>query len=148
MALVLRSQGEPSTPPVDDDTSLLSLVAELTLKDVDDVAASRKGKGRATAEISDEELAFQLFAEEANSLLDFTKDAAFARSINYAMQTDIATVEEFLREEITAREDRELAVALSGGRSRAPPSRAALRAPSQASVPSGSAQTSGLYSAR
>lgn len=148
MALVLRSQGEPSTPPVDDSTSLLTLVAELTLKDVDDVAAGRKGKGRATAEISDEELAFQLFAEEANSLLDFTKDAAFARSINYAMQTDIATVEEILREEITAREDHELAVALSEGRSRAPPSRAALPAPSQASVPSGSAQTSGLYSAR
>jgi len=112
----MLTDGEVSAGLGDEGAALLALIAELCLEDVDDVAAGRKGKSKASFTPSDEEIAFELFAQEAKSLLDFTKDLTYARSIDSALETDRALVEEHMRLEIRAHEDREFALALSQGR--------------------------------
>jgi hypothetical protein len=107
-----------------DDMDLLSLVASLALEDVDDLHASAKGKTRFGAPPTDAEVAMRLYAEEAASLLAFSKDAALARSMDSALDTDRGVLAQVLGEELSARHDREVAVALSEGR-QPPPRQAA-----------------------
>lgn len=117
MALVVRSKGECSNETdIGNDSALLALVAELALDDLEEINAGRKGKARANACPSDEEIAFQLFAQEARSLLQTTKDLVFARSLDAALDTDCTLLQELERAEACAREDHEYAVALSHGR--------------------------------
>lgn len=112
----MLTDGEISAGLGDESAALLALIAELCLEDVDDITAGRKGKSKASFAPSDEEIAFELFAQEAKSLLDFTKDLTYARSIDSALETDRSLVEEHMRLETRAHEDREFALALSQGR--------------------------------
>ncbi|OBZ78906.1 hypothetical protein A0H81_00576 [Grifola frondosa] len=116
----------------DDPNALLALVAQLSLEDIDLLQAGRKGKAKDTV-VTDEELALQLLAEDARALLNFTKDMAFARSLDRALDADYTLVEELARAEADARADREMAVALSDGRP--PPYRSPSAASSRSSSP-------------
>ncbi|KAI0374361.1 hypothetical protein BV20DRAFT_1033200 [Pilatotrama ljubarskyi] len=98
-----------------DETALLSLIAALSLEDIDQVQGRRKGKAQ-DGPLSDEELAFQLFAEEASALDTFARDVAFARSLDSALESDARLLEEYAQTEEMARRDREFARALAEGR--------------------------------
>ena len=105
-------------PPVgeaSEDLALLSLIASYSLQDVDEIGGRRKGKA-IDGPLSDEEIAFQLFAEEARALQALVSDTIFARSLDQALQTDTAFLEEHERIEEVEREDREAARALAEGR--------------------------------
>ncbi|TCD67541.1 hypothetical protein EIP91_012295 [Steccherinum ochraceum] len=104
----------------DDVGDLLHLVAELTLQDIQDIQDGRKGKSRYNTVPTDEEIAFQLYAEEANGLLAFAGDAILARSIDDALKTDRGIIRQMVAMENVAFRDRQYALALSQGR--APPS--------------------------
>ncbi|THH20263.1 hypothetical protein EUX98_g8615, partial [Antrodiella citrinella] len=112
-----------ATPANVDDADvigdLLQLVAKLSLQDIDDLQANKKGKALDSAPLTDEELAFQLYAEEANGLLTFATDAILARSIDEALRTDRPVIQQMVAAENTAVRDRQMALALS--QSRAPP---------------------------
>ncbi|KAI0361832.1 hypothetical protein OH77DRAFT_1418090 [Trametes cingulata] len=99
----------------DETVALLSLIAALSLEDIDQVQGRRKGKAT-DAPLSDEELAFQLFAEEASALDTFSRDLAFAQSLDKALESDARLLEEFAQAEEMARRDREYARALAEGR--------------------------------
>ncbi|KAH9950515.1 hypothetical protein B0H21DRAFT_538336 [Amylocystis lapponica] len=114
--MVLGSEVVLRSSVADDFSSTLSAIARLSLAEVEDVRAREKGKSRATSSPSDEQLAFQLFADEAQALLRVTEDEVFARSLDSALDTDRSIIEEFLQAEAGARADREMAVALSEGR--------------------------------
>ncbi|KAH8100561.1 hypothetical protein BXZ70DRAFT_1000275 [Cristinia sonorae] len=118
-----RDRVEPSGSVGD----LLQLVATLSLQDINDVQANRKGKARQGALLSDEELAFQLYAEEANSLLTVANDAILASSIDEALKTDCAIIRQMVASENVAIRDRQLAMAMAQGR--APPTPASEPAP-------------------
>jgi hypothetical protein len=107
-----------------DDVDLLSLVAALALEDIEDIQSHAKGKGRYNAGPSDADIAMQLYAEEASQLLAYSKDAALAQSMDSAISSDRRVLAELVDEEISARHDREMAVALSEGRQ--PPPRTSV----------------------
>ncbi|KZT06377.1 uncharacterized protein LAESUDRAFT_743524 [Laetiporus sulphureus 93-53] len=109
-------EGEDPTAPDDDLTTILAMIAELCLDDIDNIESAHKGKGKASTTPTDEEIALQLLAEDARSLLAVSKDAAFARSVDKALEADHALIEELVRMEATARHDREHAFALHRGR--------------------------------
>ncbi|KAI0786014.1 hypothetical protein C8Q75DRAFT_773761 [Abortiporus biennis] len=108
----------PSTDVDYEET--LALIASLALEDIDNIRSQRKGKAKAGATISDEELAFRLFAEEANSLLGVAQDAVLAKSIDTALSTDRRILRDFASAEVAAIRDRQFAVALSEGCTTAP----------------------------
>lgn len=105
----------PSLSTGEDDQTW-ALVASLALMDIEDVQSSRKGKGREDQPISDEELAFQLYAEEVNALLTSQSDLILARSVDSALRTDRGVLKRFASEEAAAARDREYALKLSRGR--------------------------------
>ncbi|KAH9911610.1 uncharacterized protein B0H18DRAFT_347537 [Fomitopsis serialis] len=114
-------EGSSSSSPSDTEAleataSYLALIASFALQDIDDVSATRKGKRSAQAPKSDEELAFELFAEEAHSLLSLTQDMTFAQSLDDALRADHDILQEVLQEDEVARSDREYASALQEGR--------------------------------
>ncbi|KAH9944551.1 uncharacterized protein BXZ73DRAFT_39160 [Epithele typhae] len=109
-----------------EDMDLLALVASLSLDDVADVQGGTKGKDSHNT-LSDEELAFQLFAEEASALQTTTCDMVFARSLYQALSSDAELIEELERAEDVARGDRDIARALAEGR---PPTRTNTPRPS------------------
>jgi len=94
----------------------LALIASLALEDINDVQSRRKGKAKSGAPLTDEEVAFQLFAEEANSLISFSHDAILARSVDSALRSDRSLLREFAAMEVAATRDRQFAVALAEGR--------------------------------
>ncbi|TFY59506.1 hypothetical protein EVJ58_g5733 [Rhodofomes roseus] len=100
----------------ENSSDYLALIAELTLQDIDDISASRKGKGNALAPKSDDEFAFDLLAEEARSMLFLARDMAFAQSLDDALQADYEILQEASRADEVARCDREYALALQEGR--------------------------------
>ncbi|KZT74814.1 hypothetical protein DAEQUDRAFT_771559 [Daedalea quercina L-15889] len=114
--MVGESSSSSSSLAPEDSATYIALVAQFALQDIDDISATRKGKASALAPKSDEEIAFELFAEEANSLLALTRDIAFARSIDDALQTDHDILQEIIREDEVARSDREYALAVQAGR--------------------------------
>lgn len=105
------------------DSDLLSIIAALTLEDVKELQDDRRSSVASTISqdtLTDEELAVQLYAEEANSLLLFAQDAALAYSINTALRSDRSLIREMVREETTAIRDRRMALAMGTGRSITP----------------------------
>lgn len=92
----------------------LAAVASLALADVDRVQARRKGKAQDGTPQTDEELAFQLFAEEASSLLALSRDVIFAQSIDRALETDRAVLRTYAACEVQETRDRDMAFELSG----------------------------------
>ncbi|KAI0651662.1 hypothetical protein C8Q79DRAFT_997011 [Trametes meyenii] len=102
--------------------ALLSLVATLTLEDVSEIRNQRTDEVQDGA-LKDEDLALQLFAEEAGALDIFARDMLFAQSLDRALESDTTLLREFAQAEESARRDREFAIALAGGR---PPPREAV----------------------
>ncbi|KAI0735373.1 hypothetical protein C8Q76DRAFT_712045 [Earliella scabrosa] len=105
-----------------DDISLLSLLAACSLEDADDIRGRRKGKARG-GPLSDEELALELFAEEARTLEILAQDMLLARSIDRAIREDVVLLDAYARTEEMERSDREIARAIAEGRP--PPTRTA-----------------------
>ncbi len=106
--------------------SLLSLVASCSLEDVEAIQGRRKGKDRG-GPLTDEELALQLFAEEARALQILAQDIALARSIDNALRADATILDQYEQIEQVERHDREVARALAEGRP--PPTRRPTPAP-------------------
>ena len=105
-----------------DTAKNLELIASLALLDIDKVNSSRKGKAQDGAPLTDEELAFRLFAEEANSLLVASRDAVLAESIDSALRTDAAFLRAYAATEAQEARDRNMAFSLSGKTPTAAPS--------------------------
>ena len=125
------------------DTDFLLLVATRSLQDVQDVTVKRKGKCKANTRSSDEELAFQLYAEEANTLLALANDAIFARSIDDALRTDREEIRRMVAEEGVAFRDRQFALTLARGQNAPEPSTTVRLARSTTSNVSGSTNAFG-----
>lgn len=92
----------------------LELIASLALLDIDRVQSAWKGKALDGVPLTDEELAFQLFAEEANSLLVVSRDATLAESMDKALRTDRALLRAYANAEAQEARDRNVAFSLSG----------------------------------
>lgn len=87
-----------------EDLTLLAFIASYGLQGADDIGGRRKRKASDGSPIpSDEELAFQLFAEEARALQALASDTVFARSLDRALQADMTLLEEHERTEEVAR---------------------------------------------
>lgn len=106
------------------DTATSTLFARLSLHDIDEIESSRKRKARADAPLTDEELAFQLQAEDFQNHLKVLEDHRFAESLANAIVSD----QDFLRAlsvvELGAQDDHAAALALSRGLALPPPSEA------------------------
>lgn len=99
----------------DDDTAHnLALIAALSLEDVDSVQAGRKGKAQDGIPLTDEELAFQLYAEEATRFLAFSRDAIVAGSMDKAIEADYALSRAYTSSEAQEARNRNMAFSLSG----------------------------------
>ncbi|KAI0662640.1 hypothetical protein C8Q70DRAFT_1089640 [Cubamyces menziesii] len=109
------TNGDEHEEHLDDTIALLSLIAAFTLEDVNEIKAQQDAKGQDGA-LTDEELALQLFAEEAGALDAMANDMLVAQSLDRALKADAGLLEEFARMEETARRDREYAIAISQGR--------------------------------
>ena len=114
-----------------DDISLLSLLAACSLEDADDIRGRRKGKARG-GPLSDEELALELFAEEAHALETLAQDMLLAQSIDRAIREDAVLLDAYARTEEIERGDREIARAIAEGRP--PPTRTATPVPTVSAV--------------
>lgn len=99
-----------------EDLDTTILIAELARQDLDEVTQSRKGKGRADAPRSDEELAFQFQREQLNDWLAFLEDVKLAKSIGGAIETDQNILQTFSIMEQAAADDHRAAELLSSGR--------------------------------
>lgn len=99
-----------------EDLETTLLIAQLARQDLDEVTQSRKGKGRADAPRSDEELAFQFQREQLSDLLAFLEDARLAQSIGSAIETDQNILQTFSIAEQAAADDHRAAELLSNGR--------------------------------
>ncbi|KAI0670091.1 hypothetical protein C8Q78DRAFT_1093558 [Trametes maxima] len=109
----------------EETATLLSLVAALTLEDVNEIRNQRTDEVQDGA-LRDEDLALRLFAEEAEALDTFARDMLFAQSLDRALESDTILLREFAQAEEGARRDREFAITLAGGR---PPPREAVPGP-------------------
>jgi len=74
------------------DIETEALIVTLSLIDIQDVEGSRKGKLREDASLTDEEVAFNIQAENLKTLLATLQDHRFALSIDEALQADTATL--------------------------------------------------------
>ncbi|EDR00737.1 uncharacterized protein LACBIDRAFT_312942 [Laccaria bicolor S238N-H82] len=117
------SLSEPSLPLFDqqqsiylEDLETTLLIAQLARQDLDEVTQSRKGKGRADAPRSDEELAFQYQRGQLSDWLAFLEDAKLAKSIGSAIETDQNILQAFSIVEQAAADDHRAADLLSSGR--------------------------------
>ncbi|TEB19942.1 hypothetical protein FA13DRAFT_297013 [Coprinellus micaceus] len=100
----------------DDDLDSALLVAQLQLDDALEVSRGRKGKARATAPRTDEEIAFQIQAEELSSWKQMYHDHTLAKSLNDALDQDAALLEVYRVMEEAAHADRRVAELVSRGR--------------------------------
>lgn len=99
----------------DEENALMQLVAACYLEDVTELQASHKGKSR-EGDVCDHQLALEMFAEEANTLLTSTRDMEIALGLERALRLDAAVIQELGITEERASRDREMAVALNEGR--------------------------------
>jgi hypothetical protein len=106
---------EPPPPAYDLDTETSILIARLVLDDIQEVNASRKGKGHAPAPLSDEEYALELHAEGLRSHLEFLEDIRLAKSIDEALQSDQDVLRKMVVLERAELDDHRVAQALSRG---------------------------------
>ncbi|KAI0639212.1 hypothetical protein C8Q77DRAFT_1043749 [Trametes polyzona] len=114
----ITAPGDSGLQDTNETTVLLSLVAALSLEDIEHVrrqsvlTAGSPGSGSP----NDEEFALQLFAEEALALESLARDMRLAQSLNTALEADTGLLEEIARSEEACRRDREYALALAAGR--------------------------------
>ncbi|TFK87946.1 hypothetical protein K466DRAFT_662662 [Polyporus arcularius HHB13444] len=127
----------------EDTIALLALIAAYSLEDVDSIQGRRKGKETLGGQPTDEELALELFAEEARALERLAHDMVLAQSINQAICMDAALLAEHERAEEVARGDREIARAIAEGRTPPEPPAASITDP-VALPASGEARTAAL----
>ncbi|RPD81806.1 hypothetical protein L226DRAFT_555892 [Lentinus tigrinus ALCF2SS1-7] len=113
--MLCHGEESVSSSGTEDIMALLSLVAAYSLEDVDQIQGRRKGKDRGGPP-SDEELAFELFADEARALELLTRDMALAQSIDQALCADATLLAEYERAEEIAMRDREIARTIFEGR--------------------------------
>ena len=99
-----------------DDLDSALLIAQLQLDDALEVSQGRKGKARATAPRTDEEIAFQIQAEELSSWKQTYRDYTLAKSLNDALDRDAPLLEAYSVMEEAAQEDRRVAELVSRGR--------------------------------
>ncbi|KAH6890926.1 IBR domain-containing protein [Coprinopsis sp. MPI-PUGE-AT-0042] len=92
---------------IDHESALL--IAELQLQDALAMSANSKGKARADAPASDQEIALQLQTEELSGWKQTHQDAAMAEGIDHALELDAEIIEEYRLMEETAAADRRLA---------------------------------------
>lgn len=102
------------TTDIDPDTAFL--IAHLSVSDIEDVTAKRKGKGRHGTPLSDEEVAFQIQMEAWKTYLTTVEDGVFAKSLERAIDTDRPLVTAIQVAEQGAADDRQAAFALDRGR--------------------------------
>ncbi|EAU87331.2 IBR domain-containing protein [Coprinopsis cinerea okayama7 len=99
-----------ATDAIDLETALL--IAQLQLEDALEISAGFKGKGKANAPPSDQEIAVTLLSEEIKAWKQIHEDATLARSVNRAMGTDADILEAFRLAEESAAADRRAAEVL------------------------------------
>jgi len=74
------------------DIETEALIVALSLIDIQDVEELRKGKLREDAPLTNEEIAFNIQAENLKTSLAALQDRRFALSLDEALQTDTATL--------------------------------------------------------
>ncbi|KAJ3535609.1 hypothetical protein NM688_g6953 [Phlebia brevispora] len=99
----------------DEDVALMKAMATCFLEDIAELQSTRKGKSKEGA-YSDDQLALEMFAEEASSLLTSARDLEIALGLEKAMRMDESVIQELCIAEERASADREMALALSEGR--------------------------------
>ncbi|KAG5642660.1 hypothetical protein DXG03_002372 [Asterophora parasitica] len=115
------------TCDVEHDVNLeatMKLIAELALDDITEISNSRKGKGRASAPLSDEEIAFQLQRELLEVDMGELGDFTMARSLNHIIDSDRAFLNALSVAERAEKDDRRAALAVSEGNALPPLSNA------------------------
>ena len=96
-----------------------ALIASLFLEDISSIQDARKGKAQDGTPLTDEEVVFQLYAEEADHLLALSRDGILAASIDRAVEADRTLLRAYALSEAQDARDRNMAFYLSGQR---PPS--------------------------
>jgi IBR domain, a half RING-finger domain len=97
--------------PIDDETAALLL--QLQLDDLEEIAASSKGKSR-IGEISDKDIAIQLYKQELEAQASIDADRRMSRSIALAVQSDGPALTESASEQTSVEQNRRTAYQLSG----------------------------------
>ncbi|KAL1952155.1 hypothetical protein VTO73DRAFT_1304 [Trametes versicolor] len=131
------TQGHPNREHPDEDVALLSLIAALSLEDINEVR-KQSDRGSLGGPSDNEIFALQLFAEEAAALDALASDIRFAQSLDSALESDARLLEELATSEEACRRDREFARALAEGR---PPPYEAVQRPRAVQVRSTSSST-------
>jgi hypothetical protein len=93
----------------------LGAIALLLREEASEVKESRKDKRRQDAPPTDDEVAFDLFANELTSLLSVIQDQRIAQSMEAAMNTDYVLIGELEQSNARALEDRAIAVRMQRG---------------------------------
>ncbi|KAF8587907.1 hypothetical protein K439DRAFT_1336652 [Ramaria rubella] len=94
----------------------LDAIASLLLGDVEDITTARKEKRREDSSPADDEVAFDVFANDLKSLLSVIQDQEFARSVAAAVETDHALIEALTEADNRLLEDRAMALYMGEGR--------------------------------
>jgi hypothetical protein len=124
--LILAMTSTPITlhvNPSDVDHLTSLLIAQLSLDDINNITAARKGKNRYDAPISDEELALRLQNEFLEDSVRELEDYRIAKSFEAALETDFPFISVLAVVEQAAADDRAAALALHEGRQMPPASR-------------------------
>lgn len=108
------TQSHPNREHPDEDVALLSLIAALSLEDINEVR-KQSDRGPLGGPSDDKIFALQLFAEEATALDALASDIRFAQSLDSALESDARVLEELATSEEACRRDREFARALAEG---------------------------------
>lgn len=101
--------------PDDMDEEMAVLIAHFALEDIEEMRSTIKGKSRADARISDEELALQFQEESLRNYLNFMQDMTFAKTLEQAVDSDAGVLEMLRIVEEAAADDRRYADALHRG---------------------------------
>ena len=121
----------PHSPPIffDDaiDAETAALIAKFAIEDLEEAAATGKGKSHANAPLSDEQYAYQLQSQNYQEWMAVTTDGMYAQSLDGAMTTDAAFLEAAIVVEAAAAADRRVAEMLSRGEDLPPQTAAQVR---------------------
>lgn len=115
--LFQRAQGAPRTGMEDMDEATADLILQLQLADLKEMEAASPGKQKA-GELTDSQIAAQLFEENLATIRTTLSDHRMTRSIARAVHSDGYVVAEFVEEEELAHRDQALARRLHGGSAR------------------------------
>ncbi len=100
--------------PTNELDDILNYISLLQIADIDSLQARASNNHGATGDLNDEELAMLLFAQEAEGLLNITKDYASGSSSERPLLEELAAREDFQGEE-GQRELRSLVTEAVGG---------------------------------